>query len=74
MIKLNAIYRVWNLINTPADDMDTAELVESVFQIGKKYHATVTQIVGADSLTANYPAIYTVGKASCHEPRLVDLR
>jgi leucyl aminopeptidase len=74
MIKLEAIYRVRNLINTPADDMDPAELVENVFQIGKKYHATVTQIVGADLLTANYPAIYTVGKASCHEPRLVDLK
>lgn len=74
MIKLEAIYRVRNLINTPADDMDPAELVENVFEVGKKYHATVTQIVGADLLTANYPAIYTVGKASCHEPRLVDLR
>ena len=74
MIKLDAIYRVRNLINTPADDMNPAELGENVFQIGKKYHATVTQIVGPDLLTANYPAIYTVGKASCHEPRLVDLR
>lgn len=73
IIKLEAIYRVRNMINTPADDMDPAELVENVFQIGKKNHATVTQIVGADLLTANYPAIYTVGKASCHEPRLVDL-
>ncbi|MFZ0218795.1 MAG: leucyl aminopeptidase family protein [Candidatus Aquirickettsiella sp.] len=73
-IKLEAIYRVRNLINTPADDMDPAELVENVFQIGKKHHAIVTQIVGGDLLTTNYPAIYTVGKASCHEPRLVDLR
>ncbi|MFZ2485531.1 MAG: leucyl aminopeptidase family protein [Candidatus Rickettsiella isopodorum] len=74
MIKLEAIYRVRNMINTPADDMDPAELAENVFQIGKKYHATVTQIVGDELLTANYPAIYTVGKASCHEPRLVDLK
>ncbi|MGC1855041.1 MAG: leucyl aminopeptidase family protein [Candidatus Aquirickettsiella sp.] len=74
MIKLEAIYRVRNMINTPADDMDPAELVENVFQIGKKYHATVTQIVGDDLLSANYPAIYIVGKASCHEPRLVDLK
>jgi len=74
MIKLEAIYRVRNLINTPADDMHPAELVENVFQIGKKYHASVTQIIGEDLLTANYPAIYTVGKASCHEPRLVDLK
>ncbi len=74
MIKLEAIYRVRNLINTPADDMTPTELVENVFQIGKKYHAAVTQIVGDDLLTANYPAIYTVGKASCHDPRLADLR
>lgn len=74
MIKLESIYRVRNLINTPADDMSPAELVDTVFQIGKKYHATVTQIVGIDLLTANYPAIYTVGKASDHEPRLVDLK
>lgn len=74
IIKLEAIYRVRNLINTPADDMTPTELAENVFQIGKKHHATVTQIVGSDLLNANYPAIYTVGKASCHEPRLVDLR
>lgn len=74
MIKLAAIYRVRNMINTPADDMSPAELVENVFEIGKKYHATVTQTVGDDLLTANYPAIYTVGKASCQEPRLVDLK
>lgn len=73
-IKLEAIYRVRDLINTPADDMDPAKLVENVFQIGEKYHASVTQIVGEDLLTTNYPAIYTVGKASCHEPRLVDLK
>ncbi|EDP46363.1 leucyl aminopeptidase family protein [Rickettsiella grylli] len=73
-IKLEAIYRVRDLINTPADDMTPVELAENVFEIGKNYQAAVTQIVGDDLLTANYPAIYTVGKASCHEPRLIDLR
>jgi leucyl aminopeptidase len=74
MIKLHAIYRVRDLINTPADDMGPAELVENVFEIGKKHNATVTQIIGDALLDANYPAIFTVGKASCREPRLVDLK
>lgn len=71
-IKLEAIYRVRNLINTPADDMTPTELAESVFEMGKNYQAVVTQIVD-DGLRTHYPAIYTVGKASCHKPRLVDL-
>jgi leucyl aminopeptidase len=74
MAKVNAIYRVRNLINTPTNDMGPAELVENVFQLGEKFNATVTQIVGDALLKANYPAIYTVGKASCRSPRLVDLR
>jgi len=74
MAKVKAIYRVRDLINTPTNDMGPAELVENVFQLGKKFNATVTQIVGDALLKANYPAIYTVGKASCRAPRLVDLR
>lgn len=73
MTKLNAIYRVRDLINTPADDMGPAELVENVFQVGKKFNASVSQIAGDELLNANYPAIFTVGRASCREPRLVDL-
>jgi leucyl aminopeptidase len=74
MAKVKAIYRVRDLINTPTNDMGPAELVENVFQLGKKFNATVTQIVGDALLKANYPAMYTVGKASCRAPRLVDLR
>lgn len=73
-IKLEAIYRVRNLINMPADEMTPAQLAESVFEIGKNYQAVVTQIVGDDLRTTHYPAIYTVGKASGHKPRLVDLK
>ncbi len=72
--KVKSIYRVRDLINTPTNDMGPAELVENVFQLGEKFNATVTQIVGDALLQANYPAIYAVGKASCRAPRLVDLR
>lgn len=74
MAKVKAIYRVRDLINTPTNDMGPAELVDNVFQLGKRFNATVTQVVGNALLKANYPAIYTVGKASCRAPRLVDLR
>lgn len=73
MAKLAAIYRVRDLINTPADDMGPAELTECVSALGKKFNASVSQIVGNDLIAANYPAIYTVGKASCRQPRLIEL-
>jgi leucyl aminopeptidase len=71
--KLSAIYRVRDLINTPAEALGPAELAETVFQLGEKFHASVSQIIGDDLLAANYPAIYTVGKSSRREPRLIDL-
>jgi leucyl aminopeptidase len=72
--KVEAIYRVRDLINTPTEDLGPAELAECVVQLGKKYHAAVTQIIGDNLLTENYPAIHAVGRASSREPRLIDLK
>ncbi len=72
--KVEAIYRVRDLINTPTEDLGPAELAESVVQLSKKFHASVTQIIGDKLLTENYPAIHAVGRASSREPRLIDLR
>lgn len=71
--KLNAIYQVRNLINTPTEDLGPAELAEVVFKLGEKFSATVTEIVGDNLLAENYPAIYAVGRASSRESRLIDL-
>lgn len=71
--KVEAIYRVRDLINTPTEDMGPAELADTVVQLGKHFHASVKQIVGDDLLKANYPAIHAVGRASPREPRLIDL-
>ena len=39
-----------------------------------RFGAEFRTIVGEDLLTANYPAIHTVGRASDRAPRLIDLR
>ncbi len=71
--KLTAVYRVRDLINTPTEAMGPAELAHAVLQVGKKFHATVTEIIGDALLLKNYPAIHAVGRASLRAPRLIDL-
>ncbi|MES2998056.1 MAG: leucyl aminopeptidase family protein [Pseudomonadota bacterium] len=71
--KLTAIYHVRDLINLPTEALGPAELAKVVFQAGKKFHASVTEIVGDELLSANYPAIHAVGRASSRAPRLIDL-
>ncbi len=70
----SSLFLVRDLINTPTEDMGPAELAEVAVKLAKQFKAEVKQIIGDDLLTENYPTIHTVGRASAHEPRLVDLR
>jgi leucyl aminopeptidase len=70
---VESIYLVRDLINTPTDDMGPSELAEAFTQLGTQYNAETKQIIGEDLLKANYPTIYTVGRASDDAPRLLDL-
>ncbi|WP_020590855.1 leucyl aminopeptidase family protein [Kiloniella laminariae] len=63
-----------DLINTPSNDMGPEELATAASQLAGEYEAGCNVIVGEDLLSANYPAIYTVGMASDRAPRLIDLR
>lgn len=65
---------VRDLINTPAEDMMPQHLAETVETLAKNHGAQFAQIVGEDLLAENYPCIHTVGRASVHPPRLLDLR
>jgi leucyl aminopeptidase len=67
-------YLVRDLINTAAEDMMPEHLAAAIAQVAQDFGATVTQIVGDDLLAKNYPAVHTVGRASRHAPRLIDLR
>jgi len=63
-----------DLINTPASDMGPEELAGAAETLAGEFGANCTMIVGDDLLTANYPAIHAVGRASTRAPRLIDLR
>ncbi|WP_419812719.1 leucyl aminopeptidase family protein [Bacterioplanoides sp.] len=63
-----------DLINTPAGDMMPQHLAAATEEIAEQFGASVTQVIGDDLLTQNYPTIHAVGRASEHAPRLIDLR
>lgn len=63
-----------DLINTPASDMGPEELAAAAAELAAAHGAKFTVIKGKKLLEQNYPTIYTVGKASTREPRLIDLR
>jgi len=62
-----------DLINTPANDMGTEALEQAIRDLGKRFKAKVTSVVGDELLRQNYPMIHAVGRAADQEPRLVHL-
>jgi leucyl aminopeptidase len=70
---INATYLVRDMINTPAGDMMPEHMSKLVESVAKEFGATFSEIVGDDLITQNYPTIHTVGRASIHPPRLLDL-
>lgn len=65
---------VRDLVNTPAADMMPQHLAEVTQALADEFGGQFSQIVGDDLLTENYPTIHAVGRASEHQPRLLDLR
>jgi leucyl aminopeptidase len=72
--QVQAVYRVRDLINTPAGDMMPEHLAQAVAELAGLHQAQVQELVGETLLHENYPAIHAVGRASAHAPRLIDLR
>ena len=69
----NSIFWARDLINTPANDMHPAALAEEAVAWAKEHKANVHVIKGEALLKANYPMVYTVGKAAAIPPHLVDI-
>ena len=65
---------VRDLVNTPPNDMRPEHLSEAAQALAGQFGARFTELVGEQLLTENYPTIHAVGRASVHEPRLLDLR
>lgn len=70
----NATYLGRDLITTPAGDLGPEELAEQALVVAAEYGAAAEVLVDDQLLTANYPAIYAVGKGCPRRPRLVDFR
>jgi leucyl aminopeptidase len=68
-----AIYLARDLVNTPASDLGPAELAAAVQGVASRHGAACTTIEGDALISANYPAIHAVGKASPRAPRMIDL-
>jgi len=68
-----AIALTRDLVNTPAADMMPENLGDAAAEIANRFGGEITQIIGDDLLTENYPTIHAVGRASIHAPRLIDL-
>jgi leucyl aminopeptidase len=69
-----ALRMVRDWINTPAGDFGPVELAAAARQLAQRHRAAVQEWVGEELLSANFPAIHAVGRASSAAPRLVELR
>jgi leucyl aminopeptidase len=61
-------------INTPASDFGPEELAAAARQLAERHGAAIQEWVGEQLLSANFPAIHAVGRASSAAPRLIELR
>ncbi len=71
--KLQAIFLVRDLINVPACDMHPEQLSKETKKLAQMFRAKFSEIKDTDLLKNNLPAIYAVGQASVHAPRLLEL-
>lgn len=69
---LSAISLTRDLVNTPASDMMPQHLLEHSQLLSKQFDTELKECVGGHLLTENYPAIHAVGRASVHEPILIE--
>lgn len=67
------VWVVRDLINEPAGTLGPTALAVVAQEIAGRFKARCRVTVGDDLLTANYPAIHAVGRASVDAPRLIDL-
>lgn len=68
-----SIYLTRDLINTPAGDMMPEHLSNAMQTLSAEFSADFSEIVGDELLAKNFPTIHMVGRASVHEPRLLDM-
>ncbi|MEO0344533.1 MAG: leucyl aminopeptidase family protein [Pseudomonadota bacterium] len=70
--QVNGVRRTQDLINTPAEEMGPVALAEAANRLAAGYGAVMALITDQDVMKAEYPLIYTVGRAAAETPRLID--
>ena len=70
---LSAQSLVRDLINTPTEDLGPAQLADAMRTQADEFDANMSEVLGVDLLTKNFPAIHAVGRASDREPRLLKM-
>ncbi|HJP97666.1 MAG TPA: leucyl aminopeptidase family protein [Rhodanobacteraceae bacterium] len=70
---IEAIVRVRDLINTPAQDLGPAEVCAAVREIAARHGAKCREWSGGGLLEAGFPSVHAVGRASPRVPRVIEL-
>ncbi len=69
----SSIGMVRDWVNMPAEDMNPEALAMTVDEIGLRFKAVTTTVIGEDLLAHHFPMIHAVGRAGHTEPRLIQL-
>jgi leucyl aminopeptidase len=69
-----AVFFGRDLVNTPTNDLGSADLEAAARKLAERFGAQCSVIVGDDLLEKNFPLIHAVGRAADQAPRLIDLR
>ena len=69
---IQAVATVRDMVNAPASDMMPQHIAKQCKIIAEEFDLKVSECVGNDLISKNYPVIHAVGRASVHEPRLIE--
>ncbi len=70
---VDATFWVRDLINTPSSHMGPEEISTAALAFAQETNGVSELLLGEDLISHNYPAIYTVGKGSPRQPRVIDI-
>lgn len=69
---LDGVQLTRDLINIPANDLGPEELANAVAGLFKEHGGEGNIVAGDELLSANFPMVHAVGRASSRAPRLAD--
>jgi leucyl aminopeptidase len=70
---VEAVGRIRDLINTPAQDLGPAEVCAAVREVAGRFGAKCREWSGDGLLKAGFPTVHAVGRASPRAPRVIEL-